>query len=256
MSPIRGLWRLARLLYLIGSGMVEGSQEHIRALASTPSSAEAQARNQDWFRRVLACLNVQVSVHGKLADAPCLVVCNHISWLDILVLGSAAPVVFLSKVEIARWPLISRLARAGGTLFIQRGGEGAARHSIDEMRKAFARRQSVAIFPEGTTGEGRVALPFHPRLFAAAIESGTRVQPVALRYPHSRGVHPKVPYIGRQTLVASILGILGCRSIQAEVTLGPPIDPEGLERRRLADQARAFVVGVLERGLGDPEREH
>ena len=244
------------MLSLIGRGLLEGNAQHIRALESTPPDPEAQERNREWFRRALSCLNIGVSVSGRPAGAPCLVVCNHISWLDILVLGSAMPVAFLSKGEVARWPLISRLSRAGGTLFIERGGEGAARRSIEGIQDAFKRQQSIAVFPEGTTGEGHAVLPFHPRLFAAAIESGTPVQPVALRYPHPDGVHPKVPYVGQQTLAASILGILGCRSIQAEVSIGPAIDPEDLDRRHLADRARAFVVGVVEQnpeGLGSEQ---
>ena len=250
MKLIRGLWRFFRLLYPLGWGLVHGNAKHLRALKSTPPDPEAQQKNQEWYRRVLACLNIRVSVTGQPAEAPCLVVCNHISWLDILVLGSAVPVAFLSKAEVAQWPLISRLSRAGGTLFIQRGGEGAARRSIEGIRKAFKRQQSVAIFPEGTTGKGHTVLPFHPRLFAAAIESGVQVQPVALRYPHPEGVHPKVPYVDQQTLAASILEILGCPSIQAEVHIGPAIDPDGLDRRHLADRVREFVVGVVE---GNPD---
>ncbi len=255
MKLIRGLWRLPRLLYLIGRGLVEGNAKHLRALKSNPPDPEAQEKNREWFRRVLACLNIKVAITGKPAEAPCLVVCNHISWLDILVLGSAMPVVFLSKAEVAQWPLISRLARAGGTLFIERGGEGAARRSIEGIRKAFKRQQSVAVFPEGTTGKGHTVLPFHPRLFAAAIESEMHVQPVALRYPHPEGVHPKVPYVDQQTLAASILEILGCKSIQAEVFIGPAIDPGNLDRRHLADRAREFVVGVVGQNPGDSGRE-
>lgn len=245
MKLIRGLWRFFRLLYPLGWGLVHGNAKHLSALKSTPPDPVAQQKNREWYRRVLARLNVQVSVTGQPAEAPCLVVCNHISWLDIMVLGSAVPVVFLSKAEVARWPLISRLSRAGGTLFIQRGGEGAARRSIEGIRKAFKRQQSVAVFPEGTTGKGHAVLPFHPRLFAAAIESGVQVQPVALRYPHPEGVHPEVPYVDQQTLAVSILGILGCPSIQAEVHIGPAIDPDGLDRRHLADRAREFVVGIV-----------
>ena len=250
MKLIRGLWRFFRLLYPLGWGLVHGNAKHLRALKSTPPDPEAQQKNQEWYRRVLACLNIRVSVTGQPAEAPCLVVCNHISWLDILVLGSAVPVAFLSKAEVAQWPLISRLSRAGGTLFIQRGGEGAARRSIEGIRKAFRRQQSVAVFPEGTTGKGHTVLSFHPRLFAAAIESGVQVQPVALRYPHPEGVHPKVPYVDQQTLAVSILEILGCPAIQAEVHIGPAINPDGLDRRHLADRAREFVVGIVE---GNPD---
>lgn len=251
MKLIRGLWRFFRLLYLIGRGLMHGNAKHFRALKSTPPDPEAQQKNQAWCRQVLACLDIRVSVTGQAAEAPCLVACNHISWLDILVLGSAMPVAFLSKAEIARWPLISRLSRAGGTLFIKRGREGAAQRSIKSIRNAFKRQQSIAVFPEGTTGKGHTVLPFHPRLFAAAIESEVHVQPVALRYPHPEGVHPKVPYVDQQTLAASVLGILGCSSIQAEVFIGPAIGPAGLDRRHLAERAREFVVGVVEENSGN-----
>ena len=251
MRLVRGLWRLLRLLYMIGWGLSNGNAKHLRAIRATPPNPEAQEKNRSWFKRLLVCLNVRVSVSGQLAEAPCLVVCNHISWLDIAVLGSIMPVAFLSKAEVARWPVISRLARAGGTLFIERGGEGAARHSIEGIRKAFKRQQSVAIFPEGTTGRGNVVSPFHPRLFAAAIENGMQVQPVALRYPHPEGAHPKVPYVDEQSLVANIWGILGCASIQAEAFIGPAINPGSLDRRHLADQAREFVVGIVEGDAGE-----
>ena len=147
MKLIRGLWRFFRLLYPIGWGLVHGNAKHLRALKSTPPDPEAQQKNQEWYRRVLARLNVQVSVTGQPAEAPCLVVCNHISWLDIMVLGSAVPVAFLSKAEVAQWPVISRLSRAGGTLFIQRGGEGAARRSIEGNPKsiqAATKRRSLS----------------------------------------------------------------------------------------------------------------
>lgn len=252
MKLIRGLWRLPRLLYLVGWGLASGDARHLRALRATPPDPEAQGKNREWFQRILACLNIQVSVTGEPADAPCLVVCNHVSWLDILVLGQSMPVAFLSKAEVARWPMISRLARAGGTLFIKRGGEGAARRSIEQIRKAFKRKQNIAIFPEGTTGKGRTVMPFHPRLFAAAIESGVPVQPVALRYPHPEGVHPKAPYVGDQPLVSNLLGILGCADIRVEVFIGPAINPENSDRRHLADRAREFVVGVVEREAGAP----
>ena len=245
MKLLRGLGRLPRLLYLIAWGLWHGGAEHARAIRATPPDPWAQERSQAWFGRVLDCLGVRVAVSGRMTETPCLVVCNHISWLDILVLGSLLPIVFLSKAEVGRWPAVARLAHAGGTLFIERGRAGAARNSIMEIRRALDRQQSVAVFPEGTTSWGDSVRAFHPRLFAAAIESGRPVQPVALRYPHPEGVHPKVPYVDEQSLVANILGLLGCASVKAEVCLGPTLHPGDMARRQLADQAREFVAGVV-----------
>ena len=246
MSAWRVLRRAGRLLGLIIWALRRGDAEHIAELTAAPPEPAADARVRDWYRRVLDCIGVRVAVSGERLRGPCLVVGNHISWLDILVLGSALPVVFLSKSEIGRWPVVGRLARAGGTLFIARGRAGAARRSIAEIERALGRGQSVLVFPEGTTGDGRRVGRFYPRLFAAAIESGCPVRPVALRYPHPAGVHPQAPYTGGDLLVPSVLRVLGCRDLRAEVRVGPPLAAAGRERRELAEEARAFVAAAAE----------
>ena len=246
MSAWRVLRRAGRLLGLIVWALRRGDARHIAALTAAPPDPAADARVRDWYRRVLDCIGVRVAVRGERLRGPCLAVGNHISWLDILVLGSALPVVFLSKSEVGRWPVVGRLARAGGTLFIARGRAGAARRSVEEIERALGRGQSVLVFPEGTTGDGRGVRRFYPRLFAAAIESGCPVQPVALRYPHPAGVHPKAPYTGGDLLVPSILRVLGCRDLRAEVRVGPPLAAAGRERRELAEEARAFVAAAAE----------
>ena len=246
MTAWRVLRRAGRLLGLIIWALRRGDARHIAALTASPPDPAADARVRDWFRRALDGIGVQVAVRGEWRGGPSLVVGNHISWLDILVLGSALPVVFLSKSEIGRWPVIGRLARAGGTLFITRGREGAARRSVAEIERALGRGQSVLVFPEGTTGDGRRVGRFYPRLFAAAIESGCPVQPVALRYPHPAGVHPKAPYTGGDLLVPSVLRVLGCRDLTAEVRIGAPLAAAGRERRELAAAARAAVAAAAE----------
>ena len=250
MSAWRVLRRAVRLLGLIVWALRNGDARHLAELGASPPAPAAGARVRDWYRRVLDGIGVRVTVRGEWADGPCLVVGNHVSWLDILVLGSALPIVFLSKSEIGRWPVISRLARAGGTLFIARGRIGAARRSIDEIRRALGRGQSVLVFPEGTTGDGRRVGRFYSRLFAAAIESGSRVQPVALRYPHPAGTHPKARYTGDDLLLPSVLRVLGSRDLTAEVRIGPPLAAAGRERRALAEAARAFVAGAVEDAAG------
>ena len=245
MSAWRALRRAVRLLGLLAWALRHGDARHIAELAAAPPEPAADARVRGWYRRVLDCIGVRVAVRGESPREPCLVVGNHISWLDILVLGSALPVVFLSKSEIGRWPVIGRLARAGGTLFIARGRAGAARRSIDEIGRALGRGQSVLVFPEGTTGDGRRVGRFYPRLFAAAVESGRPVRPVALRYPHPQGVHPKVHYTGRDLLVPSVLRVLGCRDLRAEVRIGAPLAAAGRERRELAAAARAAVAAAV-----------
>ena len=102
------------------------------------------------FRGACRCLGLHIRWHGPAPQANALVVSNHISWCDIPILGGLAPVRFLSKAEVADWPLIGWLARQAGTLFIQRGG-GQARQVKSAIRSALASGESVLIFPEGTT---------------------------------------------------------------------------------------------------------
>ena len=105
-------------------------------------------------------------------------VSNHISWLDVLVIGSIRPVCFLAKSEISQWPLIGYLARRAGTLFIKRGQgvQSATRAVTDCLRHG----HSVVVFPEGTTSDGSQVKPFYPRLFSVVENHETMVQPLAL----------------------------------------------------------------------------
>jgi len=248
MKWIRVPIRLGRLLRWVIWGLWHGRKSHIQALHQTPPEGAAQQRVQFWFAQALRAMNVSVSVQGQWSGAPRLLTCNHISWLDILVLGSVMPIVFLSKEEIRHWPVIRRLADAGGTLYIQRGSIGAARHSINEISQAFERQQSVLFFPEGTTSGGHKVTRFYPALFTAAIDRQVPVQPVALRYPHPEGVNPAVPFIDKTWLSTSLWRILGCAEIRAEVHLGEVIDSGQMECRELANQAHDFVAQVVEGG--------
>ncbi len=245
MTWVRVLLRVILITRWIIWGFWRSSKAHISALRANPVSADAQQLVQFWFAQALRVMNVTVHIHGEWRGAPRLVACNHISWLDILVLGSAMPVVFLSKEEVNHWPVIRRLAHAGGTLFIKRGTSGAVRHSIEEIARAANRGQSVLVFPEGTTGEGDQVMHYHPRLFAAAIEQNIPVQPVALQYPHQAGINPAVPYTGNTWLITSLWRILSCVEIHAEVHIGEEIDPGQMERRELASRARAFTARAI-----------
>ncbi len=249
MKVWRILRRLVLVLYMIAKGVWLGGATHIRALAQNPPDPKAVAAVHNWFREMLRDLGVHVRVVGEETPGPQLVVCNHTSWIDILVIGSIFPASFLSKEVVRHWPLIGRMTGAAGTLFIQRGATEAANQAIVQMGEKLQRQRSIAIFPEATTGDGYGVLRYYPRLFAASIEYQVPVQPVAIIYPHPDGVHPKVAFIGQMTLVGSIWGILGTERIDAEVHLGDLIHPEGLDRRQLSDRARAHAVEVVERNL-------
>lgn len=126
-------------------------------------------------------IGLRICVEGEVGPAPQLMVGNHISWLDILVLGGSAQTLFVSKADVKGWPVVSFLARAGRTLYIERGAHGTA-ELRKQMQNRFDAGYRVTIFPEGTTTSGEATRRFQPRLFAVAIDYAIPVQVFALHY--------------------------------------------------------------------------
>ena len=198
-----------------------------------------------WLGRILHILRLRVIVIGTPPRPPALVVANHVSWLDIVVLGHLLPTCFLSKAEVGHWPLIGWMAQRAGTLFIRRGS-GEAGDIGRTIARHLQHEGLLTLFPEGTTTDGQNVRPFFPRLFAAAIEAETPVAPVALRYRAGGRLDELAPYTGEQTLLDNLLGLLGRNGGEVAVCFCPPIRSEGMERRVLAEQARSAIVHALD----------
>ncbi len=200
-----------------------------------------------WHQRLLRILRVEVEAFGRRPTAPALIVANHVSWMDIPVIGAQVHTGFLSKHEVRRWPVVGWLASAAGTLFIKRGSGQA-----NAITKAIAGRLNEAglltMFPEGTTTDGSDVRPFFSRLFGAALETGTCVVPVVLRYHINGKLDPIAPFIGDQTLPHNLLGVLKRPRNQVRIAFGDPIDIHGMNRKSAADRARR----VIHEALGSP----
>lgn len=197
---------------------------------------------ENWARRLLSVLAIDVEVRGELIEEPALVVANHISWLDIFVLDAVRALRFVSKAEVARWPLIGRLATAAGTLYIKRQNRHAVSAIIGSAAMAFRSGDSVGIFPEGTTGEGHEVGPFHASLFAAALDSGSAIQPAAVAYLNETGERAQYAvYSGNTTLIESVLRIIAAQRTTAVLIFAPPIAPDSHTRRELASLSREAI---------------
>ena len=202
---------------------------------------------QRWAVKMLRCLGVTVRVSGEPQPGAVLMVANHVSWLDIPALHASAPRTrFVSKSAIAHWPLLGRLARAGGTLFIERERKRDALRVVHEVADALRRADAVAVFPEGTTGAGHEVLPFHANLLQAAITTGTLIQPIALRYSEpGLPVSVAAQYINQTTLVESLMKVCRARGLVVDVRFLPAQPVGVLDRRALAEQLRARVAAEL-----------
>ncbi|MFM1891228.1 MAG: hypothetical protein RLZ44_305 [Pseudomonadota bacterium] len=193
-----------------------------------------------WHDRLLRILHVEVEVVGHRPQAPALLVSNHVSWLDVPVIGALTHTNFLSKDEVRAWPIVGWLAATTGTLFIRRGS-GQATGITQAIADRLAADGLLTLFPEGTTTDGSDVRPFFSRLFGAAIETGTQVVPVGLRYHIDGRLDPLAPFIGDQTLVHNLLGVLKRRHTQVRVSFREPIDITGLDRKGAAETARRAI---------------
>jgi len=218
-----------------------------RARGSRFDAAIASRRFVSWSEGILKSLNVTTIVDGAdLREDSVMLLANHLSWLDICVIGAATGARFVAKHELRGWPVIGDLAARFGSLFHVRGHCRDAWRVKQGLARALAMRQRVAVFPEGTTTDGTVLGFFYPAMVQAAIDAGAWVQPVAIRYLRPDGSpNPAVPFIGSQTFAESLKLIVGEPQIIARLTFCPPIDTLGLKRREVAALARSAVASVL-----------
>ncbi len=200
-----------------------------------------------WSRRLLGLCNVKLApLAGEVPLAHAMVVANHVSWLDIFVVNSVYPCLFVAKAEIRSWPMLGWLAARAGTIFIARGNRRDLRHLFTGLVDKLADGERIAFFPEGTTAAQGALLPFHPNLFEAAIDAGVPVQPLALSYADPAGPAPAaVDFTGDVSFKHSLLAILNGAPITATVTCLAPLTSVGAHRRELATAAQHAVAAAL-----------
>jgi len=196
-----------------------------------------------WYRRLCRIIRLDIQVRGTRIDSA-LLIANHVSWLDIPLLGATGPTTFLSKAEVREWPLVGWMADVVGTLYIERGAHQTA-GLVSAIADTIRCGRSVVIFPEGTTSDGEDLRRFHPRLFAAAQEPRLGLQPVAIRYGADRAPDPIAPFVGDDSLLAHLWRVLHHPRLHAEVSFLPPIETAGLDRRTLAEGSRAAIAAAL-----------
>ena len=215
-------------------------------------SARAWARWRAFILRgicrvLLWAFGARVKVHGSPPRAPFVLVSNHQSYIDILLLASRLDAVFVSKQEVASWPVIGVLCRLMGTLFIKRESRRDLTRVLEEMNQALAQGSGIVFFPEGTSTNGREVLAFRPSLLETAIRLRQPVAYASLRYSTGEAASPaedSVCWWGDQAFVPHLLRLVSMPGFHAELHFGPrPI--ESSDRKRLARELREAVAGQL-----------
>ena len=242
MQRLRAFWRLARFgvhgLHCVG----------VCALVMPFLGAPARSRRVGWAcAKALRCLGIGLRMHGVAQPGPVLLVANHVSWLDILAVNAVQPARFVSKADVQSWPVLGWIIACGDTLFIQREHKRDAMRVLHEVAAALQAGDVIAVFPEGTTGDGRALLPFHANLLQAAVKTGTAAQPVALRYSDAISARSDAAlWVGETTLAQSLWRIACAQRLTVTVWLLAPMPSADLERRELARRARDCIAASLD----------
>ena len=216
-----------------------------------------------WSRGLLRLLGLRLQVGGRLPDPEVLatgtsagrvgriVVANHVSWLDIYAIDAVVPTRFIAKADILQWPVIGRLVTLVGTLYVERG----RRHAVHAINRAVVERleagETIGVYPEGTTTDGTMLLPFHANLLQPAVDVHAQVLPVAIRYTAYGRPTKAAAYIGEMTLVQSLLRVLATPGLAVEVHWLPQVVPHGSNRHALAHDASVAIASTL--GMAPPE---
>jgi 1-acyl-sn-glycerol-3-phosphate acyltransferase len=194
-----------------------------------------------WAAMACRIFGIRRHIRGELQPGAQLIAANHISWIDIQLLHSISAMGFVAKAEIDGWPVIGTLARAGETVFHQRGSHDSASGVAAAMARRLAEGGRVAIFPEGGILPGAGIKRFHARLFGPAIETGVPVQPVMLRYSRDSRPYPEITFLPGEHFLGNFFRLLTQAPCVAEVCLLQQVRAAGRQRREVAAEAEAAV---------------
>lgn len=193
------------------------------------------------------CCGMRVRVEGVPLQTNVLFAANHVSWLDILALGGAAPAIFVARDDVEQWPMVGWLAGLNDTLYVARHARSEVLGQADQLRRALGAGRAVALFAEGTTDGGAEVLPFRPSLFASLYPplAGVKVQPVAVDYGDATR---EIAWIGTESTGANARKVMARKgTFQATLRFLDPIDPHDADNRKLlAARSRDAVVAALD----------
>lgn len=245
--------KFARIIYrvttlkLLSVSAVLMMAYHGRGNDSGIPNQKQKAYRQKWMRKVTNVIGMRLTIVGEVPqnEQSALWVANHITWLDIPVIGSAGAG-FLSKAEVRKWPVIGWLGKKGGTVFIRRGGKNASQIASQEIATKITAGDNILVFPEGTTGPGNDVSSFYARVFAPALEHKLRVQPIAIQYFNHKGEYQANLAWSDESFMTNLLRVLGEPSIEVVLTFLPLIDSSHYtQRKRIAELAEQQIRDVV-----------
>lgn len=240
--------RVSRRLLWLGGELLLAAIDYARR-RTFPSDAPLHQRRAKWLqqasRRVLRIFDVKIDAGGTV-PLNGLLVCNHLSYLDVLVLSALSPSLFVAKSEVRHWPVFGWFARLAGTIFVNRSKPSLAAQTADEMGRALRDGALVVLFPEGTSSGGETVLPFKSSLLKPATRHHHALTAALIAYELTDGdASEEVCYWKDMTLVPHLLNLLSKRAIHASVGF-TELRQGSTNRKELARQLRSEVLRLKE----------
>jgi len=249
-AGIRSAIRCVHLVALLLAATMDGRVRH--ALGLLHHGAEGAIWIHNWCRRIVQCLGVECTPEGELPGRLAArggfeaVVCNHLSYIDILLMSSVRPFIMVAKTEVRRWPLLGWLTAQAGTVYVTRGGRPETYPAVNAaMAQAYRGGLPVLFFPEGTTTDGREVLPFRRGLFHSILRDDVQLRAAALSYHLNKPacgatVEQDICWVGDTTLVPHLLRLMGLPGVTASVRFGEAV--HGADRFQLSQAAHTAVT--------------
>ena len=204
-----------------------------------PAAREAWLQRSS--RRVLRVLRIETQFTGNIPSRG-LLVCNHLSYLDILVLAALARCVFVAKQEVKHWPVFGWFARFAGTVFVNREQRAQTGQAVGKIETTLRSGALVVLFPEGTSSDGKTILPFKSSLLEPVAKQAHPLSAGLIRYALSDGdVNEEVCYWKDMTLVPHLINLCSKRAVQASVHF-KQLHEGNADRKQLARQLHAEVL--------------
>ncbi len=245
MNHLLGVWKLLCLIALCITGLFT-----LCAVFPKLTSTQRAQRVTTWAKGVLGTLRVELTIIGQPSAAgPLMLVANHTSWLDIIALHASLFSRFIAKLELRRWPVMGFMAAQAGTLFLERSSRRDALRVVHQIAKCLQDGEVVAIFPEGTTGDGTALLPFHGNLLQAAISTNAPVQAVCIQYLDARTGRRSdaANFVGDVHFLVSLWSTLCTQNLAIEVQFGQLQWASGRTRRIWAGDLHIAVSNMQQR---------
>jgi 1-acyl-sn-glycerol-3-phosphate acyltransferase len=206
---------------------------------------------RNWAKRLLKAMGIQVELESELPQAHGLLMCNHRSYIDIVMVPPFFPATFVAKQEVRKWPVVGYGCTTIKVIFVDRSSPDSRKKTREDIRNSVLEGLSILVYPEGTTSASPHLHLLKPGMFFVAAEAGIPILPVALEYEQIEDA-----WVGDETFLPHFLKTFGRKKTRAKIRFGPPIfDSDGEQLREKVTHWMKQNLAEMQEGFGHPKNK-